>query len=68
MKLVVASLAVIGLLTVPVAPFRYSLNDTFPEKNRFTYTEGWMYGGHAGPPLAPQGDSYVHADLKVTTM
>lgn len=68
MKSVAWSLVAIGLLATPATPFRYTLNDTFLDKNRFTYTEGWMFGSNDGPPISPQGPSYIHADLKVTSM
>lgn len=62
--------AVIGLiaLAVPAISFTYTLNDSFPNKGRFAYSEGWMYGTNDGPPLASQGLSYVHVDLEVSAM
>lgn len=48
--------------------FTYSLDDTFYETSRCSYTEGWMFGSNKGPRISPQGPSYVHADLEVSAM
>lgn len=59
---------VIQAVTVPILGFTYSLDDTFNESVRTSYTEGWMYGTDKGPFGASKGSSYIEINGVVTVM